>query len=642
MNHFLSRGKVLALCCFGLISLALFAALGVLAEERGVKVNPLPQANPAGTQWLVLIGIDEYANPHALSRLNSCKADMKALGELLVSRFNYKPENVVELYDAKATRKGIERTIYDLLKKVGPNDSVAIGYAGHGYYDKDTRLGWWFPQDAESPADGIPNSTIRDWCAAFKAKKVLVIADSCFSGSLLSREGFTEDATLKSRELLAAGGLHPVADAGSPDGLHSIFNHYLRWSLTRLADQGKPFVTNDLYVSLYTPVKVNSSQEPQKGIMEGTFHEGGQFLFYPSGGSTPVQAVVSAPTALPSSGGLDLDDILKAEEEQKKAALAEKKAKDSWAEWQSARSGEFAKVKGLDGSESLTPDQKAVAWDRVLAAISQDNPYSTEDDSMRSYGRSRIDYWKGEGARQAREADERKKAPKPVEVAMGTHGGMATNSIGMKFVYCPPGTFNETAHKVTLTRFFYMQTTEVTQGQWQKVMGSNPSYFKNCADCPVEQVSWNDCQEFIQRLNSLDPGKGYRLPTEAEWEYACRAGSDTPYYWGSESGIGSHAWYDGNSGNKTHPVAQKTPNAWGLYDMSGNVWEWCSDWYGSNFYANSPNNDPVGPDTGSFRVLRGGSWNLNAGHCRSAFRNWSNPDYRFYHLGFRVVFSRIP
>jgi len=368
----------------------------------------------------------------------------------------------------------------------------------------------------------------------------------------------------------------------------------------------------------------------------------------------PVKPVFAGPTALPSSGGVNLDDILKAEEAQKKAAEAEKKAKDSWAAWQSERSGEFAKVKGLDGSRALTPAQKAVAWERVLAAISQDNPYSVEDEAMRQYGRSRMDYWKGEGARQVREAEERKKAPKPVEVAMGTHGGQWTNSLGMKFVYCPPGTFtmgspssepnrgsDETAHKVTLTKFFYMQTTEVTQGQWKAVMGSNPSHFKDCGDnCPVELVSWNDCQEFLRKLNSRDPGKGYRLPTEAEWEYACRAGSNTPYYWGSENGIDSYAWYYGNSGNKTHPVARKTPNAWGLYDMSGNVWELCSDWHDSDFYANSPIVDPVGPNTGKYRVDRGGSLSHHYGYCRSASRTGAPPDYRLNNLGFRVVFPR--
>jgi len=640
--------------------LAVFESLQVVADEsdqgRGIAVKTLPEVNPAGKQWLVLIGIDDYTNNYAVHDLKSCKSDMEALRDLLMSRFGYQRENVVELYDSQATVKGIQRTIYDLLKKVGVNDTVVIAYAGHGYFDKDTRLGCWFPSDIDSPADGIPNSTIRDWCAAFKANKVLVIADSCFSGSLLSREGFSGDATLKSRELLAAGGLQPVADSGSPDGLHSVFNHYLRWSLTRLADEGKPFVTNDLYVLLYAPVKVNSHQEPQKGIMEGAFHEGGQFLFYPSVATKPFKPVVSKPVTLPSSGAASFDDIEKAAEEQKEAAEAERRAKDSWAAWQTEREREFSKVKVLEGNSALTPEQKAVAWDRIMAALSQNNPYSTEDDSMRKYCRSRSNYWNEEDARLAGEVDGNDIESDPIEVAQGTDEKAFTNSLGMRFVYCPPGTFlmgspaseqgrqpDENTHKVTLTKGFYIQITEVTQGQWKKVMGNNPSHFSSCGDsCPVEQVSWEDVQEFLGRLNGKERTAIYRLPTEAEWEYACRSGSSTIYYWGNARGVGAHAWYDGNSGETPHSVAKKTPNAWGIYDMIGNVWEWCSDWYDSNLYANYSQNDPKGPNRGSLRVNRGGSWGAGPAKLRSADRSGIPPVARRFYLGFRVAASHTP
>ncbi len=231
-----------------------------------------------------------------------------------------------------------------------------------------------------------------------------------------------------------------------------------------------------------------------------------------------------------------------------------------------------------------------------------------------------------------------------------------TNSLGMTFVYCPPGTFmmgspeyehgrkaDETQHQVTLTKGFYMQTTEVTQGQWRAVMYNNPSHFKDCGDkCPVEQVSWDDCQEFIRNLNSRDLGKGYRLPTEAEWEYACRAGSTTAYYFGDSDGsLGDYAWYASNSGGIEHPVAQKQPNAWGLYDMHGNVWEWCADWYENEYYANSPNTDPVGLDSGSYRVSRGGLWSDDARACRSANRGADPPGRRDIDIGLRVVASRV-
>lgn len=224
---------------------------------------------------------------------------------------------------------------------------------------------------------------------------------------------------------------------------------------------------------------------------------------------------------------------------------------------------------------------------------------------------------------------------------------------GMTFVTIPAGSFvmgsndgdsnEKPVHKVTLSSF-QMMTTEVTQAMWQEVKGSNPSEFQG-SDHPVEQVSWNDVQEFIKRLNRRDPGKEYRLPTEAEWEYACRAGTKTRFYWGDDPHdmqIGKHAWYYGNSSGRTHPVGQKIPNAWGLYDMSGNVWEWCQDWYGADYYSSrSSSTNPNGPSCGIFRVLRGGSWNYTLLRCRSVDREGYGSYGRYNVGGFRVVRSSL-
>jgi len=227
-----------------------------------------------------------------------------------------------------------------------------------------------------------------------------------------------------------------------------------------------------------------------------------------------------------------------------------------------------------------------------------------------------------------------------------------TNSIGMKFVLIQAGEFtigspenekdrqsNEGPyHKVKITKPFYMQTTEVTQAQWKAVMGNNPSYFKG-DDLPVEQVSWDDAQEFIKKLSAKE-GVKYHLPTEAEWEYACRAGSTTRFCFGDdESKLGEYAWYNENSDNKTRPVGQKKPNARGLYDMHGNVWEWCQDWYDENYYKNSPAEDPQGPASGAIRVVRGGRWFGEAGDCRTAFRSWVETSFRYDNFGFRLARS---
>jgi formylglycine-generating enzyme required for sulfatase activity len=194
-------------------------------------------------------------------------------------------------------------------------------------------------------------------------------------------------------------------------------------------------------------------------------------------------------------------------------------------------------------------------------------------------------------------------------------------------------------HKVTISKDFYLGKYEVTQEQWEAVMGSNPSWNEGLKN-PVEKVSWDDVQEFVELLNKKEGTTKYRLPAEAEWEYAARAGSTTIYSFGDDDGqLGYYAWYYGNSGHKTHPVGQKQPNDWGLFDMHGNVWEWVQDWYGENYYRQSPSSDPTGPTSGSDRVFRGGSWSGDAGRARSAFRDFNSPGYRNYNLGFRLALS---
>ncbi|MCI6578134.1 MAG: formylglycine-generating enzyme family protein [Bacteroidales bacterium] len=227
-------------------------------------------------------------------------------------------------------------------------------------------------------------------------------------------------------------------------------------------------------------------------------------------------------------------------------------------------------------------------------------------------------------------------------------GKFTVNGVSFEMVRVEGGTFRMGAtseqgsdaygdekpvHSVTLSSY-YIGKTEVTQALWQAVMGSNPSNFKG-ADLPVECVSWNDCQEFIQKLNSLT-GRNFRLPTEAEWEFACRGGNKSNgYKYSGSNNLGSVAWYDGNSGDKTHPVGTKAPNELGIYDMSGNVWEWCGDWY-ANYTSNSQTN-PKGPQSGSYRVRRGGSWRYFVRCCRSSFRYVCDPADRGYNLGLRLA-----
>jgi formylglycine-generating enzyme required for sulfatase activity len=193
-------------------------------------------------------------------------------------------------------------------------------------------------------------------------------------------------------------------------------------------------------------------------------------------------------------------------------------------------------------------------------------------------------------------------------------------------------------HEVRISKPFYVGVTEVTQQQYAAVMGKNPSGFQGTRR-PVERVSWHDALEFCRRLSAKTRRK-VRLPTEAEWEYACRADSETPFSFANdERQLARHAWCKNDSSGETHPVGEKKPNAWGLHDMHGNVWEWCADWHGQTYYRSSPGTDPQGPGRGSYRLIRGGSWDRFPQDCRSASRGGVAPGFRSSDVGFRVVVS---
>jgi len=238
-------------------------------------------------------------------------------------------------------------------------------------------------------------------------------------------------------------------------------------------------------------------------------------------------------------------------------------------------------------------------------------------------------------------------ARKPTTTVRSPPATVRPQNSRIELVRIPSGSFmmggdgfedEKPVHSVTINYSFYMGKFEVTQAQWQAVMGTNPSKLKSCADCPVEQVSWDDVQEFIHKLNKLEAGFSYRLPTEAEWEYTCRAGATVDYGGPIAGPVNVHAWYDSISGDKTHPVGQKEANAFGLYDMLGNVWEWCEDWYNTS-YDGAPVNGSAWLTGGEQkdRVLRGGAWSSSVSTLRFAHRGSAAPGTRDHDVGFRVV-----
>jgi formylglycine-generating enzyme required for sulfatase activity len=248
--------------------------------------------------------------------------------------------------------------------------------------------------------------------------------------------------------------------------------------------------------------------------------------------------------------------------------------------------------------------------------------------------------------------------PRPADAPRAAVPKEVVNSIGMKLVLIPAGKFlmgspkgeeerqdDEERHEVEITRPFYLGRQEVTLGQFRKFAEDGASGYESRKDVrspetdehPVVFVSWTDAKAFCDWLSRKE-GKTYRLPTEAEWEYSCRAGSRTRFCFGNDDKeLGHYAWYDANAGTETHPVGRKKPNAWGLFDMHGNVWEWCSDRYDENYYKTSPARDPQGPGAGSLRVYRGGSVLSVPRRCRAAFRDCNDSTFRVSFVGFRVV-----
>jgi formylglycine-generating enzyme len=236
-----------------------------------------------------------------------------------------------------------------------------------------------------------------------------------------------------------------------------------------------------------------------------------------------------------------------------------------------------------------------------------------------------------------------------IKIKIGSKEGYVDKILGkieiISLIFVEGGTFQmggdkyddeKPIHSVTV-KSFYIGKYEETQKQWQDIMGNNPSYIKG-DNLPVQNVSWNDVQEFIRKLNQREGTNKYRLPTEAEWEYAARGGNKSKgYTYSGSNNLNDVSWYGNNSNRKTHPVGLKQPNELGLYDMSGNVWEWCQDWYDANYYFTSPSNDPKGPQSGTSRVLQGGSSSLDDDYCRVAYRGSNKPDVRYNIVGFRLL-----
>ena len=705
----------------------LVAALGCLfvlapawAADRGVSVvlkqSEAPEAPDAGTVQLygtshaLVIGIDNYTQ--GWPRLSNAVRDARLVAEELRNQ-GFGVELKTDL-DSGELEDALEN--FFIYKGMDRQARLFVWFAGHGHtLDGE---GFLIPADAPRTsqrglfkARALSMRRFGELVRLAESKHALAVFDSCFSGTIFDTSrgepppAITRITAQPVRQYVASGDAdQDVSDDGT---FRELFLRAVRGE--ERADANMDGYLTGTELGLYLSDRVSNltqnAQTPKYGKLRDHRWDQGDFVFLLAGsGATTVEqptprptrdALLSVESNVPGARVLLAGrDIGAAPVRRYKASpgtyelRVEKAGYDAYRTRVTLRAGRQASMTAY--LEPAKPRKGALFVDaapsgarvRILNIVP---PYSRGMELEPGSYHLEVTadgYEKDEQWIQVEAGQDRYVTVRLTEKPQGTVAGKKfTNSLGMEFVWCPPGTFmmgspsnepgrgsDETQHQVTLTQGFYMQTTEVTQGQWKRVMGNNPSHFKNCGDtCPVEEVSWNDAQEFVQKLNRMEGNRTYRLPTEAEWEYACRAGTETALYNGPIRILGNRnapaldpiAWYGGNScvtysggtdcsgwSEKqfscsrcgTHPVGQKASNQWGLYDMLGNVWEWCEDWYGN--YPNGAVTNPTGPSSGSYRVLRGGSWPDYAGGCRSAFRLNLTPDRRYYGLGFRVLAVR--
>jgi formylglycine-generating enzyme required for sulfatase activity/uncharacterized caspase-like protein len=610
--------------CLLLIALALTPALllsslpGATAQQgetRGLDLNAQPLAT--GRYYALVIGNNNY---QYVRHLQTAETDAKEVEALLRDSYGFQTKLLLN-----ATRAQIIGALTAYRRELTPDANLLIYYAGHGYNDRDADKAYWLPVDAskDDPANWISADDITTTIKVIPARHVLIVADSCYSGTL-TRSGIGADIPAstqrqqylqkmlagKSRSLMASGGDEPVADGGS--GIHSIFADALLRGLRQI-DKAQ-FTARELFNEyIEESVAGRASQTPEYDPLRNSGHEAGDFVFIKvkRDSKTIAVAVGASP--------------VKVDPAQQELAF--------WTAIQNSTDPEDFKDYLARYPNGL---YAGLARRRVAALTSAPPAGNTARPTPTPTG----------GGVAANTTSTARPGGRPQQMQ---------SRAGIEFVWIPAGSFmmggnkyadEKPAHRVTISEGFYMGKYEVTQARWQAVMGSNPANFKD-DNLPVDSVSWDEAVSFIAKLNAQNDGYTYRLPSEAEWEYAARAGTTTAFAFG-DSLSSAQANFDGNYPyggaakgvyrEKTMPVGSFQPNAFGLFDMHGNVWEWCQDWYHGS-YAGAPTDGSAWLNGGEqeYRVVRGGSWVNNAYNCRSAYRLRNAPDNCLNLFGFRVV-----
>lgn len=671
------------------------------ATERGIALKPIAPTGEQvqGDTWLFVIGIDSYLS---WPRLTTAVNDAKKVRDVLLERYHFDKDRLIELYDTDATRKNIMGGFVRLAKNVKPEDSVLIFYAGHGHLDPITKAGSWVPVESatDDPSAWVKNNDIKDYlnANAVQAKHILLVSDSCFAGDFFrgARGALPEvnDAVVKkayqlsSRQALTSGGVEPVTDSGF--GGNSVFSHFL---VAALKDNTKPFlIPSDLFPQVKAGVAQNAEQFPQLGGLYGVGgQEGGEFVFFLKQDLSNARQLKEMDAAEQTRQA----ELLRLKQMEAEAAAAKQREQEEIAKKQKELDGldqQIVVMKQRLGSGVTTGPNEGLQT--MLAMVKQKEEQGRRLVELKKQREEEEAKRQAEINRLRAEAEAKRRAPILADIATyeeimalpygkemaetvwqslvskypearqvaSGHLGLfkvatklvdyADQTTDMEFVLVKGGCFHmgsgsgtdreKPVHEVCVDDL-YMGRTEVTQGQWTKINGSNPAYFKTGDNYPVESVSWYDVQGYISQLNSISGGKNYRLPTEAEWEYAARSGGGLEGFAGGNE-VHDVAWYQENSFDTTHSVGKKKSNSMGLFDMSGNVMEWCNDLGDYDYYSMSPRVNPQGPSGNwRFRVCRGGSWADSPHDMKTTSRmvqaHLFEPGQSSNRLGFRLVFS---
>ena len=561
--------------------------------------------SPKGTNYLLAIAINDYQH---CTKLNNAVKDVEAFIQLMTSRYIFETTNVIFIKEAEATKQRIESAFDDLIDIVQPHDNLIVYFSGHGRHH-ERRGGFWVPIEAGQGDKDWPsylsNALIKDYLSKIKSFHTFLIADSCFSGSLFidkSKEKFSGDRrdTEPSRWGLTSGKKEIVSD-GRP-GHHSPFAAVLL-DVLRKADQ--PLGVMRICDLVLEKVASNAEQTPMGSPLLISGHQGGQFVFY-----MKEDEGTAWQKALEINSFTSYTNFLIKYPNGKYKEQAYTKLEQ--------RIGDISLLLSTDRTEAL----KLLARASTLAMLLPDKQFRLN--------RLLKDY-----------------------------------SSFSEMVFVKGGTFqmgeDKAAHRVTLSDFLiakhpltFEEYDAFCKAAGRKLpsdegwgRGKRPAIHVSWFDA-IDYCDWRSQQEGLREVYQINQqqvstnwqANGYRLPTEAEWEYAARGGQKSQGFgYAGSNQVDEVAWYRGNSGGKTQPVGQKQANELGLYDLSGNVWEWCWDCHGD--YPSKASKDPKGPDTGSDRVLRGGSWSFFPTHMRVSIRGHNTPSYRDNYNGFRLARAAV-